>query len=114
MDLIKRCSVCLVNLDPAKGSEIAKTRPAVVVSNDINNEVAETITVVPITKSKGKVYPFEVFIPSGTGGLDINSKVKANQIRTISKSRINSVIGDLSNDYMDMIEKAIKIHLDID
>ena len=61
---IKRGFVYLVNLNPTIGAEINKVRPAVVVSNDINNQYAETVTIVPITSSRiDKVYPFEVYIP---------------------------------------------------
>ncbi len=59
--LIKRGNIYWVKLDSIEGSEIGKTRPAVVISNDINNELADTITVLPVTSSVGKVYPFEVF-----------------------------------------------------
>ena len=48
------------DFDPIEGSEIGKTRPAVVISNNINNEFADTVTVLPVTSSMGKVYPFEV------------------------------------------------------
>jgi mRNA interferase MazF len=105
--------VCWISLDPAKGSEIGKTRPGVVVSNDINNEFAATVTVVPITSKTGKVYPFEVFMPKGMGGLKENSKAKANQIRTVDKKRIKRVIGQLPMDLMNKIDEAVKIHLNI-
>lgn len=62
MELIKRGDIYWIRLDPIQGFEIGKTRPAVVISNDINNELADTITVLPVTPSVGKVYPFEVFL----------------------------------------------------
>ncbi|MCZ7357535.1 MAG: type II toxin-antitoxin system PemK/MazF family toxin [Candidatus Methanoperedens sp.] len=55
MELIKRGNIYWVKLDPIEGSEIGKTRPAVVISNDINNELAETVTILPITSSLEKV-----------------------------------------------------------
>ncbi len=109
---IKRGYIYLVDLNPVIGSEISKVRPAVIVSNDINNELAETVTIVPITSSvSNKVYPFEVFIPKGVGNLDKNSKAKANQIRTIDKKRIIKEIGKLPDEIMEKINNAIKIHL---
>ena len=112
---IKRGFVYLVNLNPTIGAEINKVRPAVVVSNDINNQYAETVTIVPITSSRiDKVYPFEVFIPKGAGNLDKDSKAKANQIRTIDKKRIVSELGRLPEDLMKELGTAIKIHLDLE
>ena len=112
---IKRGFVYLVNLNPTIGAEINKVRPAVVVSNDINNQYAETVTIVPITSSRiDKVYPFEVFIPKGAANLDKDSKAKANQIRTIDKKRIVSELGKLPEDLMKELGTAIKIHLDLE
>jgi mRNA interferase MazF len=110
---IKRGYIYLVDLNPVKGAETGKVRPAVVVSNDINNEYADTVTIVPITSNVSKIYPFEVFIPEGIGGLTKNSKAKANQIRTIDKSRIKKELGELPKDIMKKLEEAIKIHLDL-
>jgi mRNA interferase MazF len=111
MVLLKRGAVCWVRLDPTEGSEIGKTRPAVIVSNDINNELADTVTVVPITASTRRIYPFEVLIPKGGANLKESSKAKANQIRTIDKNRVSGVIGFLPNSSIAKIESAIKIHL---
>ena len=72
---IKRGGVYLAALDPVVGSEISKTRPVVVVSNEKNNEFSSTVTILPITsKSIQKIYPFEVFLSKGTGNLPKNSK----------------------------------------
>lgn len=111
--MIKRGSIYWVRLDPVVGSKIGKSRPAVVVSNDINNEYAETVTVVPITSKVDKVYPFEVLIKKGVGGLKEDSKAKANQIRTISKARLLDLIGVLPQDFLGALENTIKIHLDL-
>jgi len=112
---IKRGETYLAALDPVIGKEIAKTRPVVVVSNDINNEYSGTVTVFPITSaSMGKVYPFEVFLPKGSGRLPKDSKVKADQIRTLDKRRLVKRIGKLEHTLMEAIESAIKIHLGLD
>ncbi len=105
--------LCLVFPDPTEGSEIGKTRPAVVISNDINNEFAGTVTVLPVTSSVGKVYPFEVFIKKGIANMSSNSKVKANQIRTVDKERLKERIGIIPEEILGDIEKAVKIHLEI-
>jgi mRNA interferase MazF len=109
---IKRGEIHLVALDPIIGREISKTRPVVVVSNDKNNEFSGTVTILPITsRNLQKIYPFEVFLTKGTGNLPKDSKVKADQIRTLDKSRIVRFIGTLEKTEMDKIEKAMKIHL---
>jgi len=109
---IKRGGIYLAALDPVVGREIAKTRPVVVVSNDKNNEFSGTITILPITsKNLKKIYPFEVILSKGSGNLPKNSKLKADQIRTLDKSRIVKFIGTLEKQETDQIDKAIKIHL---
>jgi mRNA interferase MazF len=108
---IKRGDVCLVALAPVAGKEISKTRPVVIVSNDKNNEFSGTITILPITsKSLERIYPFEVFLAKGTGNLPKDSKVKADQIRTVDKTRIITQIGKVKEEQVAEIEKAIKIH----
>lgn len=61
-----------------------------------------------------EIYPFEVQIEKGSGNLNKNSKTKADQIRTIDKSRCISLIGRLEANQLRKIEKAIKIHLALD
>lgn len=112
-ELIKRGDVYWVKLDPIEGSEIGKTRPAVVISNDINNELADTVTVLSVTSSVGKVYPFEVFMKKGIANMSSDSKVKANQIRTVDKKRLKERIGIIPEDILGDIEKAVKIHLEL-
>jgi len=110
----KRGDICLVALDPVMGSEISKTRPALIVSNDINNRFSGTLTVLPITsKILQKIYPFEVFLPKGMGNLPKDSKVKADQIRTLDKRRFVKFIGSVDVDIMERVEKALMIHLKI-
>jgi mRNA interferase MazF len=84
----RRGEIYWANLDPTIGSEIAKTRPVLIVSNDINNQYAATVSILPITSSTSKVFPFEVKVVPSESGLNKNSKIKANQIRTIDKRRI--------------------------
>lgn len=112
---IRRGDVYLAALDPVVGREIAKTRPVVVVSNDLNNEFSGTVTVLPITSgSLEKIYPFEVLLPKGTANLPKDSKVKANQIRTLDRSRLVKRIGELPTDIMAGIEKALMLHLSLE
>jgi len=109
---IRGGEVYLTGLDPTVGSEIAKTRPTVVISNDINNRYASTVTILPLTsRSVDEIYPYEVFVPRGEAGLPKDSKVKANQIRTLDKSRLIRRLGTLDDRLVRSIEEAIKIHL---
>ena len=111
---IKRGGIYLASLDPVVGKEIAKTRPVVVVSNDKNNDFSSTVTILPLTsKNIRKIYPFEVFLKKGKANLPKNSKVKADQIRTLDKSRIVKFIGKLEKKEMDLLDKATLIHLDL-
>jgi mRNA interferase MazF len=111
---IKRGGIYLAALDPVIGREISKTRPVVIVSNNKNNEFSGTVTILPLTsKNIQKIYPFEVFIAKGIGNLPKNSKVKADQIRTLDKGRIIKFLGTLEKNEMDLIGKAMLIHLDL-
>lgn len=107
----KRGEIYLVCLDPSIGAEINKTRPALIISNDINNQVAQTITVIPITSNIAKVYPFETLLPSQGSGLSKNSKTKCNQIRTIDKKRLVKRLGKISTEELKEIGKSLSIHL---
>ena len=109
---IKRGEVWLANLDPTIiGGEIKKTRPVLVVSNNANNTHNQVVSILPITSSVAKIFSFEVFLPKGVANLPKDSKAKADQIRTLDKSRLVKRIGLLSPPYMTLIEEAIKIHL---
>jgi mRNA interferase MazF len=112
MRLPRRGEIYWVNLDPTIGSEIAKTRPALIISNDIGNQYADRVIVAPISSgSIGKIYPFEVHLKPGDGGLSKASKVLLDQIRTLDKSRLGQQIGALSAERMEEINRAIRISL---
>ena len=111
---IKRGEVYLACLDPVIGKEIAKTRPVVVISNNKNNEFSGTVSILPLTsKHLEQTFPFEVFLSKGMANLPKDSKIKADQIRSIDKGRLFHLIGKVNNDAMASIEKAVKIHLQL-
>ncbi len=83
------------------------------ISNDINNELADTVAILLITSSVGKVYPFEVFMKKGIANMSSDSKIKANQIRTVDKKRLRERIGTIPEEILRDIEKAVKIHLEL-
>ena len=112
---MKRGEIYYANLSPTVGSEIDKRRPVLVVSNDANNRAANTVTVLPITSNVTRVYPFEVLLNPEDSGLSKPSKVQAQQVRTISKQRITSdAVGSLSEEIMQLVNAALKLHLDAD
>jgi mRNA interferase MazF len=112
---MKRGEIYYANLSPTVGSEIDKRRPVLVVSNDANNRAANTVTILPITSNVTRVYPFEVLLNTEDSGLSKPSKVQAQQVRTISKQRITSdAVGSLSEEIMQLVNAALKLHLDVD
>ena len=111
MDFPVRGEIWLVSLEPVVGHEIGKTRPALIISNDRNNQFAETITVLPITSNIKKIYPFETFMPKRESNLPVDSKIKSNQIRTIDKKRLVKLIGNISEEKLKEVKQALFIHL---
>jgi mRNA interferase MazF len=110
---IKRGEVYLACLDPTMGAEIKKTRPVVVVSNNISNLHSLTVTVVPLTSQKiEKIYPFEAEV-ADVKGLAKKSKAKANQIRTIDKRRLTKKLAVLPIKTVFEIDQALRIHLQL-
>jgi mRNA interferase MazF len=115
---VKRGDIYWVNLTPSIGSEASKTRPAVIVSNDGNNRsvviyAQGTITVAPITSNTQHIYSFQVAVPAGTAGLRDDSKIQAEQIRTVDTRRIGDQIGSLDATLMTALDKALRLHLSL-
>ncbi len=111
---MKRGEIWFADLSPTKGSEIAKRRPVLIVSNDINNRASSTVTVLPVTSNVARVYPFEVFLAAAESGLPKDSKIQAQQIRTIAKERISgNAIGKLSKEKCREADAAIRLHLNL-
>ena len=111
---MKRGEIYYANLDPSVGSERAKRRPVLIVSNEANNRAADTVTVLPVTSQVAVVRPFEVLLPATSTGLRQNSKALAQQIRTVSKQRIaGRRLGQVPGELMQAVERAIRIHLDL-
>ncbi len=109
---MKRGEIYYANLSPAVGSEMDKRRPVLIISNDANNRAATTVTILPITSNVSRVYPFEVLLNPEDSGLPKASKVQAQQVRTISKQRIEKeVVGSLSEKLMQLVDATLKLHL---
>jgi mRNA interferase MazF len=98
-----------VNLEPVVGTEIAKTRPGVIISNDLGNQYSRRVIVAAIgTRRSERVYPFEVAVPAGEGGLTRDSTVMLDQIRSVDKQRLGGLMGSLSADRMVEVSAAIR------
>ena len=106
--------IFLVNFDPTVGAEAMKTRPAVVVSNDINNAYSPIVSISPITSNVTRIYSFEVEIPSGIAGLRTRSKVMVNQTRAVDRIRLIRSLGNLPEKIMAQVDEALKLHYDLE
>lgn len=109
--MIRRGDVFLVNLDPVMGSEVGKTRPAIVLQNDLANRTSPTVTVVPLSSKVDRVFPFQVLIPAGEGGLERASKALCEQIRTLSTRRLGQHLGSIQPERLEEIRTALDRHL---
>jgi mRNA interferase MazF len=108
----KRGDVWLANLDPVIGSEQGKTRPVVIIQNDVANEYSPVVIVAAITTAIGpKEYPTEVRVTAPEGGLKRDSVILLNQIRTIDKRRLIERWGKLTPQTMEKVDEALKISL---
>jgi len=109
---IHRGDVVLVRLDPARGREIKKTRPAVVASNQTACLHDEVVQVVPITALPDRpLRPYEAAVISHESGVTKPSRAVANQIRTVDKNRLVRRLGNLSSDEIGPFDRAIAIQL---
>jgi len=108
MSYPKRGEVFLVNLDPAIGAEIQKTRPAVVIQNNILNQYSPLVIVCPITSTiqSGET---RVFVKAPEGGLDNDSMILTQQIRSLDKKRLVKKLGRLKTETMRKVDLALKI-----
>lgn len=108
----RRSEVYLVNFDPTIGREIMKTRPAVILQNDIANRWSP-ITIVAAITSRFTVplYPTEVLVKAPEGGLGADSVVLANQIRSIDRTRLVRKLGILKPATMEAVNRALQISL---
>jgi mRNA interferase MazF len=115
---VRRGEIVTVSLDPARGSEASKTRPAIVVSNDAANATATrlgrgVITVVPVTSNVARVYPFQVLLPARQTGLPRDSKAQAEQVRSVAVERIGKRVGQLPPALAAELDQALRVHLSL-
>lgn len=113
---MRRGDICVIDLDPARGTESRKVRPAVIVSNDGANTTATrlgrgVVTVVPVTSNVERVYPFQVLLPVRATGLAADCKAQAEQVRSVDVERVQGRVGSVPPELMTALDDALRLHL---
>jgi mRNA interferase MazF len=116
--MMLRGEIRLADLEPVRGSEANKRRPAVIVSNNRANSVATrlgrgVITVVPITSSTDRIFAFQTLLPAAATGLRQDSKAQAEQVRSIAVERLGGVLGYVPIEVMEKLDDALRLHLQL-
>ena len=109
----QRGEIYLVAFDPARGHEIQKTRPALIIQNNVGNRYGSVTIVAAITSNISRVpFPVEVVVqPTKTNGLAVESTIKLGQIRSVDRGRLQKRLGLLDSAAMHQVDEAIKISL---
>ena len=115
---MRRGELRWVDLDPVRGNESEKRRPAVIVSNDGANATASrlgrgVVTVIPVTSNTERVYPFQVLLDAAATGLVRDSKAQAEQVRSVSVERVGDLIASLDADIVRALDDALRLHLEL-
>jgi mRNA interferase MazF len=108
---IRRGDIFTVDLEPVRGSEQGKVRPALVIQNDIGNRYSPVVIVAAITSGGNAQFDVNVPIKAPEGGLINDSLILLNQIRTVDKTRLGRYWGHISAQAMEQVDEAIKISL---
>ncbi|MDD2619832.1 MAG: type II toxin-antitoxin system PemK/MazF family toxin [Syntrophomonadaceae bacterium] len=110
--MIKRGEIYFAQLNPVVGSEQGGVRPVLVVQNDIGNQYSPTTIILAITAQINKAkLPTHVELKAKLYGLERDSVILAEQIRTIDKTRLKQRIAVLKEDTMDKVNQALKVSL---
>lgn len=108
----RRGEVYLVSFDPTLGAEIKKTRPALILQNDIANRYSPITIVAAITSQlRDPTRPTNVLVKAPEGGLTSDSVVLLNQIRSVDKRRLGKRLGRLRPETMEHVDEALRISL---
>ncbi|HKP52197.1 MAG TPA: type II toxin-antitoxin system PemK/MazF family toxin [Chloroflexia bacterium] len=104
-----RGEVWWINFDPSVGGEIQKRRPAVIISTDASNRYLNRLQVVPLTSKVSRLYPSEAYVMLNGK----QHKALADQLTTVSKTRLLNLVGRLSGADITQVEHAIRVQLDL-
>jgi len=115
---MRRGEICMVDLDPVRGAEASKRRPAIIVSNDGANITATrlgrgVVTVVPVTSNVERIYPFQVLLGAASTGLQRDSKAQAEQVRSVAVERIGTSVATVPPSVMTQVDDALRLHLSL-
>jgi mRNA interferase MazF len=115
---MRRGEICLVDLEPVRGAEASKTRPAVIVSNDGANITATrlgrgVVTVVPVTSNVERIYPFQLLLAAAATGLQQDSKAQAEQVRSVAVERMGARVAVVPAFLMAQLDEALRLHLSL-
>ena len=115
---MRRGEVRLVDLEPTRGSEASKRRPAIIVSNDRANAAAGrhgrgVVTIVPVTSNTTRVFAFQTLLPATETGLRVDSKAQAEQVRSVAVERVGTVLARVPAPIMAMLDDALRLHLQL-
>ncbi|GAC1615107.1 MAG: type II toxin-antitoxin system toxin endoribonuclease MazF9 [Candidatus Dormibacteraceae bacterium] len=113
---MRRGEIRMVHLDPSRGAEANKSRPAVLVSNDGANATAArlgrgVVTVIPVTSNIDRIHPFQVLLPAAMTGLRNDSKAQAEQVRSVAVERVGDRLGFIPAAIMEQVDDALRMHL---
>ncbi len=109
--VVKRGDIFYANLSPVVGSEQDGIRPVLIIQNDVGNKYSPTVIAIAITSKQKPILPTHILIKSSESGLEKDSVVLVEQIRTLDKSRLIRKVGHLSNRTMELIKESIKTNL---
>ena len=110
--MVKRGDIYYADLSPVVGCEQGGVRPVLIVQNDIGNRYSPTIIAAAVTSRQTKTrLPTHIDLPQGLGGLDKDSVVLLEQIRTLDKRRLRDKIGELSEEEMERVNQGLLISL---
>jgi mRNA interferase MazF len=109
MEMIKRGDIYYADLSPVVGSEQDGIRPIVIIQNDVGNKFSPTVIGIAITSKIKSKLPTHIPIEGSKYGLDKDSVILAEQIRTLDKSRLREKVGSIDNVTLEKVRKALEI-----
>ena len=111
MTLPRRGEIYLVEFDPARGHEIQKTRPAIIIQNDTGNRYS-SVTIVAAITSNISPHPVAVaVVPTRSNGLSVPSVIHLGQIRSVDRERLVKRLGEVDGSTMARVDEALLISL---